>query len=193
MQKGIVPNGCAQDMLSRRTHGRLSIFDARYWLRDLILAVLMALIATFFFYQPVEVEGTSMLPELGNHERVFVNKIIYHVEPIRRGDIIVFHYPLDPAKSFIKRVVGLPGDWISIKDGHVYVNGKLLKESYIPPGYLGHETCLPVHVGPHHYYVLGDHRAFSDDSRVWGTVDQKYVYGEASFAFWPPSEIGSLN
>ncbi|HUZ46641.1 MAG TPA: signal peptidase I [Terriglobia bacterium] len=180
-------------MLNRRTHGRCSVFGARYWLRDLILAVLMALIVTFFFYQPVEVEGTSMLPELANHERVFVNKIIYHVEPIRRGDIIVFHYPLDPAKSFIKRVVGLPGDWISIRDGHVSVNGKLLKESYIPPGYLGHETCLPVHVGLHHYYVLGDHRDFSDDSRVWGTVDQKFVYGEAAFAFWPPSEIGSLN
>jgi len=193
MQKRIAPNGCLQDMLNRRSQGWRRFFEARYWLRDLLLAALVALVVTFFFYQPIEVEGTSMLPELGNHERVFVNKIIYRVEPIHRGDIIVFHYPLDPAKSFIKRVVGLPGDWVSIKDGHVYVNGKLLNETYIPPSYLGHENCLQVHVGPQHYYVLGDHRDFSNDSRSWGTVDQKYIYGKAALVYWPPSDIGLLN
>ena len=193
MQKRNCPNGCAQESPAGRSHGRRRFFEARYWLRDSILAVLIALIVTFFFYQPVQVEGTSMMPQLENHERVFVNKIIYHVEPVRRGDIIVFHYPLDPSKSFIKRVIGLPGDWVSIRDGRVYINGKLLKEDYVPPSCLGHDNFPPVHVAPEHYYVLGDHRDFSDDSRVWGTVDQKYIYGEAAFVYWPLADIGSLH
>jgi signal peptidase I len=193
MQNRKCPNGCAQESFAGRSPGRRRFFEARYWLRDSILAVLIALIVIFFFYQPVEVEGTSMMPQLENHERVFVNKIIYHVVPVRRGDIIVFHYPLDPSKSFIKRVIGLPGDWVSIRDGLVYINGKLLKEDYVPPSYLGHENCPPVHIAPDHYYVLGDHREYSDDSRVWGTVDQKYIYGEASFVYWPLSDICSLH
>ncbi len=193
MEKKNPSDDCALDSLAESGHGRRWLFDARYWLRDSILAALSALILIFFFYQPVQVEGTSMMPRLENHERVFVNKIIYHLEPIRRGDIIVFHYPLDPSKSFIKRVVGLPGDWISIQDGQVYVNGKLLKEDYVPPSYLGHEDCAPVHVAAHHYYVLGDHRDFSDDSRVWGTVDQKYIYGKAAFVYWPLGDSSFLN
>ncbi|MCL5670351.1 MAG: signal peptidase I [Acidobacteria bacterium] len=193
MQKTIASSGCSQDMLKRHPQGRHRFFQARYWFRDLILAALTALIVAFFFYQPVQVEGSSMMPRLENNERVFVNKVIYHLEPIHRGDIIVFRYPLDPRKSFIKRVVGLPGDWVSIKDGHVYVNGRLLKESYLPPSYLGHDNCAPVHVAPHHYYVLGDHRDFSDDSRTWGTVDQKYIYGEAAFVYWPLNAISSLH
>jgi signal peptidase I len=193
MQKQIAPSGSLHNMSNRRSQGWARFFEARYWLRDLLLAALAILIVTFFFYQPVEVQGTSMLPELGNCERVFVNKIIYHIEPIHRGDIIVFHYPLDPSKTFIKRVVGLPGDWVSIKDGYVYVNGKLLTEPYIAPGYLGHETCAPVHVGPHDYYVLGDHREFSNDSRSWGAVDRKYIYGKAAFAYWPLTDMGLLN
>lgn len=192
MRKGNLPIGNLRETPNRRPRDGHLFFRGRYWLRDLILAALMVLVVTFFVYQPVEVEGISMLPGIGNHERVFVNKIIYHVEPIRRGDIIVFHYPVDPAKTLIKRVIGLPGDWVSIKNGHVFVNGKPLKENYIPPGYLGHSTCAPVHITPHHYYVLGDHRAFSDDSRVWGTVDRKYIYGEASFAYWPPDDIGPV-
>jgi signal peptidase I len=186
-------NGCAQHWIKGRSHGWHRFFEARYWLRDSILAVLIALIVTFFFYQPVQVEGTSMMPQLENHERVFVNKILYRLEPVRRGDIIVFRYPLDPSKSFIKRVVGLPGDWVSIRNGRVYVNGGLLNENYVPPNYLGHDNCSPVHVAPDHYYVLGDHRDFSDDSRIWGTVDQKYIYGEAAFVYWPLSNLGPLN
>lgn len=167
-------------------------FERRYWLRDVVLSVLLVFTVFFFLYQPVQVKGTSMLPLLQNHERIMVNRIVYHVEAIHRGDIIVFHFPLDPAESFIKRVIGLPGDWVSIKDGQVYVNGKLLKEPYVPTAYLGDETCAPVHVAPNHYYVLGDHRDFSNDSRDWGTVDRKYIYGKAVFAYWPLSDIGSL-
>src|SRR6266704_7136206 len=92
-------------------------FEARYWLRDLILAVLLSFVVIVFLYQPVQVEGTSMMPRLTNHERIFINKFVYRFEPIQRGDIVVFWYPLDPTKSYIKRVVGLPGDGVSISNG----------------------------------------------------------------------------
>lgn len=172
---------------------RQGYFDARYWLRDLILSVLLAFIVIVFLYQPVQVEGTSMMPRLANHERIFINKFVYRFEPIQRGDIVVFWYPVDPSKSYIKRVVGLPGEWVSIRGGRVYVNGKVLAEPYIPPRYLDQKDYPPVYVEPDHYYVLGDHRESSNDSRVWGTVDQRYIYGKAVFVYWPVTEFGALD
>jgi signal peptidase I len=192
MREGPIPEICFPRVSAVSAGRRRNFFDSRYWLRDMVLSVLAAFTAFLFLYQPVQVEGTSMLPLLQNHERIVVNKIAYHVESIHRGDIIVFRYPLDPAESFIKRVIGLPGDWVSIKNGHVYVNGKRLKEPYIQPGYMGQQTCAPVHVAPDHYYVLGDHRDFSNDSREWGTVARKYIYGKAVFAYWPLSDLGLL-
>ncbi len=173
-------------------HARRHFLDARYWLRDLALSILLAFIVIVFLYQPVQVEGTSMMPRLSNHERIFINKFVYRLEPIRRGDIVVFWYPLDTSKSYIKRVVGLPGEWVSIEGGRVYVNGKPLTESYIPREYLDHQSYSPVYVEPDHYYVLGDHRESSNDSRVWGTVDGKYIYGKAVFVYWPFSQLGAL-
>jgi len=170
----------------------LRFFETRYWLRDLILAVLLSFIVIVFLYQPVQVEGTSMMPELTNHQRIFINKFVYHFAPIHRGDIVVFWYPLDRTKSYIKRVVGLPGEWVSLRDGRVYIDGEPLKETYIPPEYLDHQSYPPVQVEPGHYFVLGDHRESSNDSRVWGTVDQKYIYGKAVFVYWPLSEVGAL-
>ncbi|MGH9431249.1 MAG: signal peptidase I [Terriglobia bacterium] len=171
---------------------RQRFFDTRYWLRDLVLSLLLAFIVIVFFYQPVQVEGTSMMPELSNHQRIFINKFVYRFEPIHRFDIVVFFYPLDPTKSFIKRVVGLPGERVSIRDGVVYINGKPLKESFLPPSYLDHDNDPPTYVQPDHYYVLGDHRESSNDSRVWGAVDRKYIYGKAVFSYWPFSQIGYL-
>src|SRR5438552_12662573 len=167
-------------------------FEARYWLRDLVLAVLLSFIVIVFLYQPVQVEGTSMMPRLENHERIFINKFVYRFEPIERGDIVVFWYPLDPSKSYIKRVVGLPGDGVSISNGRVYVNGRRLEEPYLPPEYVDHQSYPTAVVEPDHYYVLGDHRESSNDSRVWGTVDRRYIYGKAVFIYWPFSQFGSL-
>jgi signal peptidase I len=172
-------------------HAR-GFFETRYWLRDLILSLLLAFIFVIFLYQPVQVEGTSMLPRLSNHERIFINKFVYRFEPIRRGDIVVFHYPLDVSKSYIKRVIGLPGDEVSIRDGHVYINGQSLTEPYVPPSYLDHESYPPVVLEPEHYFVLGDHRDSSNDSRVWGPVASKYIYGKAVFVYWPFEAFGSL-
>jgi len=167
--------------------------EARYWLRDLILSLLLAFIVIVFLYQPVQVEGTSMMPRLTNHERIFINKFVYRFEPIQRGDIVVFWYPLDPTKSYIKRVVGLPGEAVSIRDGRVYVNDKELAQQYVPASYLDHQNYPPTVVESNHYFVLGDHRESSNDSRVWGSVDRKYIYGKAVFVYWPVSQIGSLD
>jgi signal peptidase I len=164
----------------------------RYWLRDLILSLLLAFVVIFFLYQPVQVEGTSMLPRLSNHERILVNKFIYRFEPIQRGDIVVFWFPLDPNKSYIKRVVGLPGERVSVVEGQVMVNGIPLHEPYLPERFHDRETFAPVVVEPDHYYVLGDHRESSNDSRVWGTVARRFIYGKAVFVYWPFSELGPV-
>ncbi len=171
---------------------RRRFFETRYWLRDLVLSLLVAFIVIFFLYQPVQVEGTSMLPRLSNHERIFINKFLYRFEPIQRGDIVVFWYPLDPSKSYIKRVVGLPGEWVGVVDGQVMIDGKPLSEPYLPAEGLDRQSCPPTYVESGHYYVMGDHRASSNDSRTWGTVEQKYIYGKAVFVYWPFSQFGPV-
>jgi signal peptidase I len=172
--------------------GRQRFFDSRYWLRDLILSLLLAFIVIFFLYQPVQVEGTSMSPRLANHERVFINKFVYRFEPIARGDVVVFWYPLDPSKSYIKRVVGLPGETVSVVAGRVFVNGQPLVEPYLSGENLDRQSYPPVTVEPEKYYVLGDHRESSNDSRVWGTVHRRYIYGKAVFVYWPLRQFGPV-
>jgi signal peptidase I len=171
---------------------RRRFFEARYWLRDLVLSLLLAFVVIVFLYQPVQVEGTSMMPRLYDHERIFINKLVYRFEPIQRGDIVVFRYPLDPSKSYIKRVMGMPGECVSIREGRVEINGKPLAEAYMPPSYLDHDSYPPVCVEPGHYYVLGDHRESSNDSRVWGTVDRSFIYGKAAFVYWPLDQLGAV-
>ena len=192
MQRQELPPAQANGGQDKQQSPRRRFFETRYWLRDLILSILLAFIVIVFLYQPVQVEGTSMMPRLENHERIFINKFVYRFEPIQRGDIVVFWYPLDPSKSYIKRVIGLPGEWVSIEDGRALVNGAPLAEPYLPAYYLDHQSYPPVHVELNHYYVLGDHRDSSNDSRVWGTVDRKYIYGKAVFVYWPFSEFGPL-
>ena len=102
-------------------------------MRDLILSLAISAFIIVFIYQPVKVEGTSMMPSLEDQERIFVNKFVYRLEPISRGDIVVFCYPRDPSKSYIKRVIGVAGDRIRIDGGQVYVNGEALDEDYVPP------------------------------------------------------------
>ncbi len=109
--------------------------EIRVWTRDLLIAIGLALVIIVFLYQPVKVEGTSMAPLLSDQERIFINKFVYRFEPIQRGDVVVFWYPLDHSKSFIKRVIGLPGETVEIRQGTVYVNGKIVPEPYVPPQY----------------------------------------------------------
>ncbi|MCC6367914.1 MAG: signal peptidase I [Bryobacterales bacterium] len=165
-----------------------------FWLRDLMLSVVIAIVVILFLYQPVKVEGTSMMPSLVDQERIFINKFVYKfgIGDIQRGDMIVFHFPADPSKSYIKRVIGLPGDTIAVEDGVVYVNGKRLDETYVPDEYRDRQSIPLLRVPPEHYYVLGDHRTSSNDSRAWGPVHRQYIYGKAVFVYWPLEKMGIL-
>src|SRR5579862_9183563 len=105
------------------------------WMRDLIISLGISAFIIVFLYQPVKVEGTSMMPSLDDQERIFINKFVYRIEPIQRGDIVVFRYPRDPAKSFIKRVIGVAGDRVRVADGILFVNGIRVAEPYVPSRY----------------------------------------------------------
>lgn len=162
--------------------------------RDIIFAAVMAVLIVVFVVQPVKVEGTSMQPRLENDERIFVNKFTYNFDPIQRGDIVVFWFPDDPSKSFIKRVIGLPNERVRVERGQVFINGRLLDEPYLSP----ERNKSPAVYGEtvvkeHYYYVMGDNRDASNDSRRWGLVPEKYIYGKAMFRYWPLPRIGTLN
>jgi signal peptidase I len=167
--------------------------SVRSWVRDLAIAIFIAGVIILFFYQPVKVEGTSMMPRLTDQERIFINKFVYRLEEIHRGDVVVFRYPGDPTKSYIKRVIGLPGDTVEMLRGEVYVNGEKLNEPYVIPDYRGSQTAGPWQVGPENYYVLGDHRNSSNDSRMWGTVPRSLIYGKAELIYWPIGRWGLLD
>lgn len=165
--------------------------EGRLLFRDLLFALMVAALVVVFIVQPVKVEGTSMLPRLHDGERIFVNKLIYYDEyswapKVDRGDIVVFWFPDDPSKSYIKRVVGLPGDTIEMRDGTIRVNGTEISEKYLDPRLnVSPRTQAPVYVRPNYYFVMGDNRDNSSDSRSWGLVPKKYVYGKALFRYWP--------
>ncbi|MGB8887691.1 MAG: signal peptidase I [Candidatus Korobacteraceae bacterium] len=162
------------------------------WLRDVIISLAVSAFFIIFLYQPVKVEGTSMMPTLQDQERVFINKFVYKLEPIEREDVIVFRYPRDPAKSYIKRVIAVAGDRVKIDDGVVYVNGHRLRETYVPEVYEDVRSYPETVVPPHSYFVLGDHRNLSNDSRDFGPVDEDFIYGKAVFGYWPVAKLGTL-
>jgi signal peptidase I len=162
------------------------------WIRDLIISLAISAFIIVFLYQPVKVEGTSMMPSLEDQERIFVNKFVYRLEPIERGDIVVFRYPRDPSKSYIKRVIAVAGDHIRIEAGQVYVNGQPLDEDYVPPAYSDTRSYPDTVVPPNSYFVLGDHRSMSNDSRDFGPVNQSYIYGKAVFGYWPMDKLGRV-
>src|SRR6266436_355085 len=162
------------------------------WLRDLIISLAISAFIIVFLYQPVKVEGTSMMPSLDDQERIFVNKFVYRWEPIERGDIVVFRYPRDPSKSYIKRVIGVPGDRIRIDSGQVYVNDEAVDEDYVPPAYTDERSYPEIVVPAHSYFMLGDHRSMSNDSRDFGPVKDGYIFGKAVFGYWPMDKLGRL-
>lgn len=162
------------------------------WARDIAISVVIALLVILFLYQPVKVEGTSMMPSLTDQERIFINKFVYRLGlgEVERGDTVVFWFPGDPSKSYIKRVVGLPGDRVEIRAGAVYVNGRALQEPYVPEEFRDLGTYPLVVVPEERYYVLGDHRSSSNDSRIWGPVPKEAIYGKAVFVYWPLDKLG---
>jgi signal peptidase I len=162
------------------------------WVRDLIISLAISAFVIIFLYQPVKVEGVSMMPSLEDQERIFVNKFVYRLEPIERGDIVVFRYPRDPSKSYIKRVIGIAGDRIRIDGGQVYVNDEALGEDYVPPAYTDSRSYPETAVPEHCFFVLGDHRSMSSDSREFGPVSQSLIYGKAVFGYWPMDKLGRV-
>src|SRR5215470_10994465 len=167
--------------------------------RDIFLILIVFVLFGVFVVQPVVVEGTSMVPELHDGERLLVNKLVYYKIQsvswghISRGDIVVFWYPKEPDKSYVKRVIGLPGETVEVRGGKVFIDGQMLNEDYLD---YEHNQSLPSfaarRVDDHYYFVMGDNRDNSSDSRYWGLVPEKYVYGKAFFRYWKPSEIGFI-
>ena len=168
-------------------------------LRDIVLIIAVFVLLGVFVAQPVVVEGTSMLPQLHDGERLLVNKLVYYKFKsvswghIERGDVIVFSYPNDPEKSYVKRVIGLPGETVEVRQGKILIDGSELNEPYLE---IEHNQTLPSFppkkVSEHFYYVMGDNRDNSSDSRYWGLVPEKYVYGKAFFRYWSPANIGFI-
>jgi signal peptidase I len=177
-----------------RPAARVPPIGALSLLRDIAISIILAVILIVFIYQPVKVEGTSMMPGLTDQERIFINKYTYKLgsDSIARLDLVVFHYKNDRSQSYIKRIIGLPGDYVEIVDGTVYVNGQMLNEPYVPPEYRDHVGVKKDRVPVDSYFVLGDHRSSSNDSRVWGYVERKEIYGKAVFVYWPPDKIGRV-
>ena len=163
------------------------------WLRDLLIAAVASVLIITFLYQPVRVEGTSMLPRLEDRDRLFINKFVYHISSIERGDVVVFHYPRDPEKSYIKRVIALPGDRLRIDHGRVFVNGKPLREPYVPAEYRDNRSLAEMTIPADSYFVMGDHRSISSDSRDFGPVDRSLIYGKAVFVYWPARDVGVVH
>jgi signal peptidase I len=163
------------------------------WLRDIAIAVAASVLIVLFLYQPVKVEGTSMLPRLEDRDRLFINKFVYHFEDIHRGDVVVFHYPRDPEKSYIKRVIAVPGDRLRIDRGEVYLNGEHLPEPYVPDEFRDMKSYPETVIAGDEYFMMGDHRSISSDSREFGPVDRDLIYGKAVFIYWPTRDAGVVN
>jgi len=159
-------------------------------LHDVSITVLFCFFIVTFVAQPVRVQGASMQPRIEDNERIVVNKFIYRFHGIERGDVVVFYYPRDPSVSYIKRVIGLPGDKVEIRSGSVFVDGTILAEPYLSPEFRDHYDMPETTVERGHYFVMGDHRSSSMDSRSFGSVPEKYIYGKAAFCVWPITKSG---
>ncbi|MDZ7640103.1 MAG: signal peptidase I [Bryobacterales bacterium] len=159
--------------------------------RDLGLSVIIAFLIVVFLYQPVKVEGTSMMPSIGDQQRIFVDKFFFQagISEVHRGDVVVFWFPQDRRVSYIKRVIAVPGDAISVRGGEVFLNGRTLREPYVPAEFRDEAEMPEIRLGEDEYFVLGDHRNSSNDSRTWGPVSREFIYGKAVFAYWPLADM----
>jgi signal peptidase I len=165
---------------------------ACFWVGSLLI-ISIAVVSLVLIYQPLQIEGNSMTPLLCDHEAIFINKLVYDFEPVHRGDVVVFRYPLDATQSFIKRIVALPGETVQIRQGLVYVDGNWVPEPYVAPQYKDLSDFGPIQVPIGSYFVLGDCRSRSNDSRAFGTVAGRLIQGQAAFAYWPIDHFGLLS
>ena len=154
-------------------------------LQTLVSAAVYATLIVTFGVQVARVDGLSMAPTLEDHDRLIVNKLVYEIGEPRPGDIVMLYYPLNPEKMFVKRVIAREGDTVRIIDGRVYVNDIPLHDDYVPPEYRSHDDWGPQVIQQGYYFVMGDHRNNSSDSRHWGFVPKKYIVGKVKVRWWP--------
>ncbi len=155
------------------------------WVKTLASAAVYATLIVTFGFQVARVEGLSMAPTLDDQDRLIVNKLVYRISSPRRSDIVMLYYPLNPDKSFVKRVIAEEGDQVRIVDGRVYVNDVPLPDDYVPEEYRSHDDWGPQVIPEGYYFVMGDHRNNSSDSRHWGMVPKKYIIGKVQVRWWP--------
>jgi signal peptidase I len=157
------------------------------WFKTLASAAVYATLIVTFVCQVARVEGHSMAPTLENDDRLIVNKLIYRLSVPQRDDIVMLYYPVNPDKSFVKRVIAKEGDTVRIVDGKVYVNNEPREDLFVPPTYRSHEDFGTQTIKQGYYFVMGDHRNNSSDSREWGEVPRKYIIGKVQLRWWPLS------
>jgi len=154
-------------------------------LQTLVSAAVYATLIVTFGFQVARVDGLSMAPTLEDHDRLIVNKLVYELGDPRPGDIVMLYYPLNPEKMFVKRVIAKEGDIVRIVDGRVYVNDIPLRDDYVPAEFRSHDDYGPEVIKQGYYFVMGDHRNNSSDSRHWGFVPKKYIVGKVKVRWWP--------
>ena len=155
------------------------------WVKTLASAAVYAILIVTFGFQVARVEGQSMAPTLEDQDRLIVNKLAYRIGEPRRGDIVMLYYPLNPEKSFVKRVIAEEGDMVRIEDGHVFVNDVPVHDDYVLPQYRSNDNWGPQVIPEGYDFVMGDHRNNSSDSRHWGNVPKKYIIGKVQIRWWP--------
>ncbi|MDP3719721.1 MAG: signal peptidase I [Acidobacteriota bacterium] len=166
---------------------RLAAWRAGFvaWVSTLAQATVYATLVVTFVMQVARVEGQSMAPTLADQDRLIVNKLSYRLHAPQRGDIVMLYYPLDPDKSYVKRVIAEAGDAVRVVDGRVYVNDVPLRDDFVPAEYRSHDDWGPQVIPAGYYFVMGDHRNGSSDSRHWGFVPKKYIVGKVQVRWWP--------
>ena len=163
------------------------------WVKTVASAAVYAVLIVTFGFQVARVEGMSMAPTLEDQDRLIVNKLIYRISSPRKGDIVMLYYPVNPDKSFVKRVIAEENDLVRIVDGRVYVNDVPLQDDYVPSEFRSHDDFGPLMIPEGYYFVMGDHRNNSSDSRHWGMVPKKYIIGKVQVRWWPLPEARVFN
>jgi signal peptidase I len=185
------PPAAPPDSSKKGPHALRIAFE---WIGLVVLALVIALLIKTFLFQAFFIPSESMVPTLQVHDRVLVNKLSYKLHPVHRGDIVVFKAPegSDPGiDDLVKRVIGLPGESVSARGGHVYIDNKELPETYLPKGTIT-TNFSPVTLAPDHYWVMGDNRGNSKDSRVFGPITKNHIVGRVFFRIWPLSRLGFM-